>query len=76
MSHLRRPAPPPALSESQTAEFDKWLPAAQAFPDSCIIHSALLGRDIVQDNVADCSVVTALIVASEHHRKFGSSVST
>ncbi|BGP21447.1 cysteine protease [Rhodotorula toruloides] len=29
-------------------------------------------HDIVQDNVSDCSVVAALIVAAAHHAKFGS----
>lgn len=28
----------------------------------------------MQDNVSDCSVVAALIVAAEHHAKFGSKV--
>lgn len=32
------------------------------------------GRDIVQDNVDDCSLVSALIIAAEHDAKFGSRV--
>jgi len=68
-------ASPPPLSSTQQAELDKWVPAAAAFPHAPLYADGSGGREITQDNVADCSVVTALIVAAEHHRKFRSRVS-
>lgn len=40
-----------------------------------MVAEAVSGRDIVQDNVADCSLVAALIIGAQHHAKFGSRVS-
>lgn len=51
-----------------------WLSAREVFPHASMISSTLAGRDIRQDNVADCSLVTALIVAAEHRAKFGPQV--
>lgn len=73
-SSSHRPAPPPPLDNTQQAEFGRWQPLPIAFPDTKVYSPDLYGSNITQDNVADCSVVTALIVAAEHHRKFSSRV--
>ncbi|GEM06139.1 calcium-dependent cysteine-type endopeptidase [Rhodotorula toruloides] len=67
-----RRLPQPPLSLAQQAQgctyhkFTETLPGAKLFDDRIREH------DIVQDNVSDCSVVAALIVAAAHHAKFGS----
>lgn len=39
-----------------------------------MLGSTVRGTDVVQDNVTDCSVVAALIVAAEHHARHRSKV--
>lgn len=39
-----------------------------------MVGSSVRGTAVVQDNVSDCSVVTALIVAAEHHARHRSKV--
>ncbi|ORY40903.1 hypothetical protein BCR35DRAFT_327462 [Leucosporidium creatinivorum] len=62
----------PTLSPLQLQQRACWRPAAEVFPTAQMVASSLRGRDIVQDNVSDCSLVSALIVGAEHHSKFGS----
>ncbi|GAA5992078.1 hypothetical protein JCM10908_000731 [Rhodotorula pacifica] len=64
--------PPPAMSPVQLAAGCTWTRAAAAFPDAIVALDTTRGKDILQDNVSDCSVVTALIVAAEHHARFRS----
>lgn len=66
--------PQPPLSPAQLAENCTWQPADAAFPNAIMIDVKLSGRGIVQNNVADCSLVTALIIAAEHRARFGSRV--
>ncbi|GAA5915726.1 hypothetical protein JCM5296_004368 [Sporobolomyces johnsonii] len=62
----------PALSLAQLAQGCTWIPSSQAFQNASIAGASICGREIVQDNVSDCSLVAALIVGAEHHAKFGS----
>lgn len=64
----------PTLSPSQLEEIDIWKRAELAFPDSVMIAKECSGRDVQQDNIADCSLLAALIVAIEHHSKYNSKV--
>lgn len=66
----------PMLSPSQLALGGNWQRSEVAFSQASMISQDISGRHIVQDNVADCSLVAALIVGAEHHAKFGSRVST
>ncbi|GAA5838368.1 hypothetical protein JCM9279_003224 [Rhodotorula babjevae] len=62
------PAPPP-LSPAQQAAGCTWVRCAEALPGARMVAASVRGLDVVQDNVADCSVVSALIVAAEHHAR-------
>ncbi|GAA6031892.1 hypothetical protein JCM8097_003322 [Rhodosporidiobolus ruineniae] len=62
----------PPLSPAHTASACAWAAASQALPHAPLVRSGARGHEIVQDNVSDCSVVAALIVAGEHHARFGS----
>lgn len=66
----------PVLSPLQLQQRTSWRPAAEVFPMAQMVAKSLRGRDIVQDNISDCSLVSALIVGAEHHSKFGSKVSS
>ncbi|POY71276.1 hypothetical protein BMF94_5588 [Rhodotorula taiwanensis] len=72
----RSPLPPPNLSRTQIENGCTWTSASKVFPQACIAAETPVesnqGAYIAQDNVSDCSLVTALVVAAEHHRKFGS----
>ncbi|KAI5480066.1 calcium-dependent cysteine-type endopeptidase [Pseudohyphozyma bogoriensis] len=67
-----RPSPKsqikPPLSTSQLSEGATWRRQTQV----PVARPVCSGKNIVQDNVSDCSLVAALIVAAEHHTKFGS----
>ncbi|GAA5898620.1 hypothetical protein JCM6882_000881 [Rhodosporidiobolus microsporus] len=65
------PSQPP-LSPTQLASQCAWTSAARALPGVKMYDRAARGCDIVQDNVSDCSLIAALIVAAEHHAHFGS----
>ncbi|BGP28609.1 cysteine protease [Rhodotorula toruloides] len=64
--------PQPPLSPAQQAQGCTYRRATDILPDAKLFDDRIRGQDIVQDNVSDCSVVAALIVAAEHHAKFGS----
>lgn len=66
--------PPPPMSSIQQAAGCTWVRAALAFPDAVVAKDKTRGRDVIQDNVSDCSIVTALMVAAEHHARFRSHV--
>ncbi|GAA5903179.1 hypothetical protein JCM8208_002229 [Rhodotorula glutinis] len=69
------PAPPlPPLSPAQEAAGCSWVPCGEALPGASMVGDSVRGTDVVQDNVADCSVVTALIVAAEHHARYRSNL--
>jgi len=65
----------PTLSPLQLDQRACWRPASEVLPKAQMVSRSLKGRDIVQDNVSDCSLVSALIIGAEHHSKFGSRVS-
>ncbi|GAA5934598.1 hypothetical protein JCM1841_004190, partial [Sporobolomyces salmonicolor] len=69
---ISQSAQQPALSPAQLAQGCTWTPAVEAFQNFSIAGAGICGREIVQDNVSDCSLVAALIVGAEHHAKFGS----
>ena len=50
--------------------------AAVVFPQAVVAKDTTRGKDILQDNVSDCSIVTALMVAAEHNARFRSRVSS
>ncbi|KAL8283191.1 hypothetical protein RQP46_005969 [Phenoliferia psychrophenolica] len=60
--------PQPALSPGQLLAGATY----QRAPTVPMISQDFAGTSIVQDNVDDCSLVAALIVGADHHRKFGS----
>ncbi|GAA5859581.1 hypothetical protein JCM8547_006151 [Rhodosporidiobolus lusitaniae] len=66
-----RPEQPP-LSPPQLEQACTWVSARRAFPSAPVFSKDGRSSDIVQDNVSDCSVVAALIVAAEHHSRFDS----
>ena len=61
--------PQPALSPAQLREGATW---QRALSGPMTKTESFSGNKIVQDNVDDCSLVAALIVGANHHRKFGS----
>ncbi|TNY20273.1 hypothetical protein DMC30DRAFT_447194 [Rhodotorula diobovata] len=64
------PAPAlPALSPAQQSAQCSWVRYREALPGACMLGNTVRGSDVVQDNVTDCSVVAALIVAAEHHAR-------
>jgi hypothetical protein len=69
-----RPIERPSLSPLQVDQQCVWKRAVEALPGARMVFPKISGRGIVQDNVADCSLVAALIVGAEHHAKFGSKV--
>lgn len=64
----------PALAPAQIQARVDWKRATQVLPNAAMVFPASSGKDIVQDNLTDCSLVAALIVGAEHHSKFGSKV--
>jgi hypothetical protein len=70
-----RPSQPP-LSPAQLNASATWVSARQAFTSVEMYSKDARSSDIVQDNVSDCSVVAALIVAAEHHSRYNSKVRT
>ncbi|PRQ76937.1 hypothetical protein AAT19DRAFT_12355, partial [Rhodotorula toruloides] len=72
---LTRPSrrlPQPPLSPAQQSQGCTYRRSTDILPQAKLLDERTRGQDIVQDNVSDCSVVAALIVAAEHHAKFGS----
>ncbi|KAK4332153.1 hypothetical protein RTBOTA2_000306 [Rhodotorula toruloides] len=66
------PLPQPPLSPAQQSQGCTYRRSTDILPQAKLLDERTRGQDIVQDNVSDCSVVAALIVAAEHHAKFGS----
>ncbi|CDR35970.1 RHTO0S01e11254g1_1 [Rhodotorula toruloides] len=64
--------PQPPLAPAQQAQGCTYRRATDILPDSNLLDERIRGQDIVQDNITDCSVVAALIVAGEHQARFGS----
>ncbi|GAA5907979.1 Rim13p [Sporobolomyces salmoneus] len=62
----------PTLSSVQQDRGCSWKRASMILPGACIAKRETNGRAILQDNVSDCSLVAALIVAAEHHSRYGS----
>ncbi|GAA5834962.1 hypothetical protein JCM11251_002073 [Rhodosporidiobolus azoricus] len=62
----------PALSSAQSARQCTWIRAPEVFQNAHMYDRTARGCDIVQDNVSDCSLIAALIVAAEHHAHIGS----
>lgn len=58
-------SPPPELAGA------RWVRASEALPGAIMFDSRCR---VTQSNVADCSLVAALVVSLEHHRKFQSKV--
>ncbi|KAM0793367.1 hypothetical protein ACM66B_000822 [Microbotryomycetes sp. NB124-2] len=66
---------PPPMSAAQLEQQHRYQSLSEVLPQARMIEPAVTGRQVVQDNVADCSLVSALIIGAEHHAKFGSRVS-
>ncbi|GAA5965022.1 hypothetical protein JCM8115_005686 [Rhodotorula mucilaginosa] len=64
--------PSPPMSPAQLSAGCTWVRAAVVFPQAVVAKDTTRGKDILQDNVSDCSIVTALMVAAEHHARFRS----
>lgn len=64
--------PSPPMSPAQLTAGCTWVRAAVVFPQAVVAKDTTRGNDILQDNVSDCSIVTALMVAAEHHARFRS----
>ncbi|KAK4055292.1 cysteine protease [Microbotryomycetes sp. JL201] len=64
----------PPMSAAQTERKRRYQSLAEVLPGACMIKPNVSGRQVVQDNVSDCSLVSALIIGAEHHAKFGSRV--
>ncbi|KAK4050476.1 cysteine protease [Microbotryomycetes sp. JL221] len=66
-----QPHEPPPLSSAQVAPKRRWQSLRQVLPNADMIKDDRTSEHaIVQDNVSDCSLVSALIVGAQHHRKF------
>ncbi|KWU46727.1 cysteine proteinase [Rhodotorula sp. JG-1b] len=64
--------PSPPMSPAQLMAGCTWVRAAVVFPQAVVAKDTTRGKDILQDNVSDCSIVTALMVAAEHNARFRS----
>ncbi|GAA5855375.1 hypothetical protein JCM5353_001745 [Sporobolomyces roseus] len=64
--------PRPTLSPKYVEQDCIWKRPSRRLPVILPDAGSVNGRDIIQDNLSDCSVVAALIVSAEHHAKFGS----
>ncbi|GAA5922691.1 Rim13p [Sporobolomyces koalae] len=65
---FRRPSP----SREQEAVGCTWKRAHDILPNAHIARAGIDGRSIHQDNISDCSLVAALIIAAEHNARFSS----
>jgi len=72
---LCRLFPRPTLSSKHVEQDCIWKRPSRRLPVILPDAGSVTGRDIIQDNLSDCSVVASLIVSAEHHAKFGSKVS-
>lgn len=66
----------PAFSEDQIKAGVVWTSPSEILPEASMVSESKGGRDIKQDNISDCSLIAAFIIAEEHRAKFGSRVST
>lgn len=64
----------PELSPYQVSEKVVWSKSSLKVKAPSEAGVAKGGRDIVQDNIQDCSLVAAILVAVEHGRRFGSNL--
>ncbi|TKA51896.1 hypothetical protein B0A53_04926 [Rhodotorula sp. CCFEE 5036] len=70
----KKPVAKNDLSIAQLSAGCTWVRAAVVFPQAVVAKDTTRGKDILQDNVSDCSIVTALMVAAEHHARFRSRI--